>query len=288
MLQINGSAPGRSFIDAFTYVDRDARHNASRYACPFAFDQPVNVTTQQTNDLRVPAHDVGQRNDLLGPAVAADVMVIDIKWGMMNKQQCRLAWLIAKHRVEPSLARRTKHALALIDTGRVECDQAQVVVLDDVMQKVATCRQMRVIPERVTQYIIVVAIAWNQVERRIQWLQQLTQVSVFFRPAMLYRVTGENDGIGSLQVDIRDTTPKAVGPQRSYGLVRCRWQDVGIADLGYMQCAPLIDDVINGSFLHFPVPGVLVVLGQGEAMPVADIDAEISAKGLLVNIKSPQ
>jgi hypothetical protein len=49
---------------------------------------------------------------------------------------------------------------------------------------------------------------------------------------MLDRIAGENYGIGLLLIDIRDSTPKAITPQLSCGVIRFRHQYVRVADLG--------------------------------------------------------
>jgi len=120
--------------------------------------------------------------------------------------------------------------------GRFGCsldgDQSQVMFLDRVMEEVAIDGQVGLVDESCAQHFVIIAIAWDQVERRFQWRQQQAQLRIFIGLAVLHRITGEDHRIGPLLVDVCDTSPQAVGPQLCCGMIRRRRQDVGIADLG--------------------------------------------------------
>jgi hypothetical protein len=127
--QVNGLLPGLGLVNAIAKVDGDARHNTGLGAGPLALDRPMNVTAEQACDLRVTADNVGERNGLRGPAVAADIVVADVEGWMVNKQERRPLRLVVERRVEPGLPCRAKDTLALAREGRVDGDQAQGMVL---------------------------------------------------------------------------------------------------------------------------------------------------------------
>lgn len=85
MHEVDRSPLGDRFIDTLAQVDGHTGHHANRDTGPFVLDRPVDVTADQRFDLRVALDDRGQRRCLLGPAVAADVVVIDIERWMMNE-----------------------------------------------------------------------------------------------------------------------------------------------------------------------------------------------------------
>ena len=70
---------GLGLVDALAEINSNARHDARRPAGPAAFDEPVYMATDQPDDLRVAPDQVGERGGLLGPAVAADIMFVDVE-----------------------------------------------------------------------------------------------------------------------------------------------------------------------------------------------------------------
>lgn len=83
--QVNGLFRGLGLVDTFAEIDRDARHDAGRPVSPLAFNQPVHMAADQPNDLGMTAYYVGKRRGLLGPSVAADVVIIDIERWMVDE-----------------------------------------------------------------------------------------------------------------------------------------------------------------------------------------------------------
>jgi hypothetical protein len=63
----------------------------------------------------MPLHYIFQGLDLFRPAVAANVVSVDIERWMVNKQQCWAIRLVAERLVEPGLAFFAKASLALAD-----------------------------------------------------------------------------------------------------------------------------------------------------------------------------
>ena len=170
----------------------------------------MDVAAKQGYDLRVTADQITERHGLLGPPVAADVVVADVKRRVVNEQQRRAIRLIAQNLLEPCLALRAKDTLALTRRGRIESDQAKRMVLDHVMKETPVTGQAGLVTERFAQGNIVVSIARNEVERCLQRRKQLEQLRVLFRSAVLHRIAGKDYRIGLLPIDIRDTCPQAV------------------------------------------------------------------------------
>jgi len=84
---VNGPLLWVSFVDAFANVDGNARHNTGHRTSPLTFDKPVDVTAQQADHLVVAAHDISESCGLLGSAVTADVVVVDVERRMVNEQE---------------------------------------------------------------------------------------------------------------------------------------------------------------------------------------------------------
>jgi tRNA 2-thiouridine synthesizing protein A len=85
---------GLDFINTFTDVHSHAWHNARLCAGPLPLHRPVNMPAKQTNDVRVAAYDVLQCRGLVGPTVATNIMIINIKRRMVDEQQSRPAGLL--------------------------------------------------------------------------------------------------------------------------------------------------------------------------------------------------
>ena len=49
----------------------------------------MHMAAEQTDNLRMATYDIGERIRLLGPAVATDIVIADVEWRMVNKQQRR-------------------------------------------------------------------------------------------------------------------------------------------------------------------------------------------------------
>ena len=238
----------------------------------------------QARDLRVAADDIGERSGLLGPAVAADVVIVNVEWRMVDEQQGQLIRLATQHLLQPGLSRLAKDALALSVRCRVNRDESCRMLLYHVVEKVAAFRQVGIVAKRDTHFVLVIAIARHDIKRCLQRRQQLAKARVLIRLTVLRRIAGEDDDIGLLVINSLDAAPQAVGPQLGCGLIRCRRQDVRIANLGnqhsiqtaagcklrrrFPRETPSVDDVIDGGFFHCPLAGFPVVLGQGKAMPV--------------------
>lgn len=229
---VNGPLPRRSLVDAFANVNRDTRHDAGDRAGPIAFDRPMDMTAEQARNLRVAADYFGERHGLFRPTVAIDIVITNVEGRVVDEKQGRFMWLPAKYAVEPRLTRLAEHALALTRGSRIERDKAHSVVLNYVVKKVAVCRQISLVVKSGAQGEFIVTVARNQVNRRLQRCQQLAQVRVLVSSAMLHGIPGEDNNIGLLPVDTRDTTSQAVGPPLGGGKIRPWCDYVGIADLG--------------------------------------------------------
>lgn len=232
MQQVNRPSLRLAFVYSLAHIHSDAWHDASFGSSPLALDRPVHVATKQTDDLRMPLHDGFKRRCLVGETVAADVMIADIERWVMYKQQRWTVGLLAKRRVEPCLPlfAQTPHALA--SQRRVDTDEANVVVIDCIMQKFTSRRHTGLVAKRGTQFDVVVTISRHEIKRCLKRRQQFTQTRILLGLTVLNRIAGENHSVGPLPIDIRNGAPKAISPQLGRGVIRFGHQYVRIADLG--------------------------------------------------------
>lgn len=117
MLHVDRPLPGYTFVDAFANINCNTRHNSGDCARPLALDWPMNMAAEQSRNLRVTVHKIGESRRFFRPAIAADIVITDVEGRMVNEQQRRLVRLFAQNRIEPLLAVRTKNALALARAG---------------------------------------------------------------------------------------------------------------------------------------------------------------------------
>jgi hypothetical protein len=131
----------------------------------------MDMTAKQTFDLRMPAYDVFKRSRLIGPAVATDVVIVDVERRMVDKKQGWAIRLFSERLVEPGLAFLAKASLTFAGQRRIDADQEHLMVLYRVMQKLAGRRHSGKVAERRTHFISIIAIARNYIEWRLKWRQ---------------------------------------------------------------------------------------------------------------------
>ena len=122
--------------------------------------------------------------------------------------------------LQPGDTLRAIHTLAFSCGDRIECDQAHRVVFDDVVKQVSGPGQIREVTKRGPQRVMPVAIAGNQQQRRFQVGQNLAQVRILLRQAVVHAVARVDHHVDTLPVDIGDASPQVLGAARACGLVR--------------------------------------------------------------------
>ena len=83
--QVDRLLARRDLVDALADVDGYAWHHAAERAGPSAFSQAMDMAAEHPLDLTMAANHVGQGRCLIGPAVAADIMVVDVERWMMDE-----------------------------------------------------------------------------------------------------------------------------------------------------------------------------------------------------------
>ena len=129
---------------------------------------------------------------------------------------------------------RIEPAAAFPWNDRVQCNDSDVVLIDDVFKAVDFLAQVFVIGKGRAQGFAVVVIPRDQVIRHFQRRQQLAQEDIFFRPARIDQVTGHRNRVRPpLQThDVGNASTQTLpGVDHAVGLPSMRL-DVKVRDLG--------------------------------------------------------
>jgi hypothetical protein len=192
----------------------------------------MDVTAEQTRDLPVAADNIGKGENIFGATVTVDIVITNVEGWMMDEKQGRSIRLLAQYGIQPGLACLAEHALALSRGSRIERNKAHRMTLNDIVEEVTIYWQISLVVKSGAQVELIVTVAGNEVHRHLQRCQQLAQVRVLVGLAMLHGIPGEDNNIGLLTVDTRDTSSQAIGPPFRGGKIRPWCDNMGIADLG--------------------------------------------------------
>jgi len=183
------------------------------------------MSAKEPLDLRMTTHDCGQILRIPHLPIPAHVMIADVERRMMDEED---RWPIG---LQPDKAPLAEDALSFPRRNGIKRHKTNWIIVDRVMKEVAAPGQVPEIAEYGADAVVTVAVAGRQEERRSKLGQDLAQMRIFVRGAVMHAVPRVDDSVHPLAIDVRNAAPQVVAAVRAHNILRRLCQDVSVADL---------------------------------------------------------